>query len=103
MKNVLLVVARGLLKNGRAGINGPERRTFNSIDIMKKNNYFVAYSKDGYFFEQFKNKIANRLIPFETSGIKDIFAIYKLYKIIKRNKIDVVHAQGPFAIDLYRL
>jgi len=101
MKNVLLVVARGLLKAGRVGINGPERRTFNSIDIMKKNNYFVAYSKDGYFFEQFKNKIGTRLIQFETKGIRDIFAIYKLYKIIKKNKIDVVHVQGPFASDLY--
>jgi len=101
MKNVLLVVARGLLKNGKAGINGPERRTFNSIDIMQKNNYFVAYSKDGYFYEQFKTKIGNRLIQFETSGIKDIFAIYKLYKIIKKNNIDIVHIQGPFASDLY--
>jgi glycosyltransferase involved in cell wall biosynthesis len=101
MKNVLLLVTRGLLKDGKTGINGPERRTFNSIEYMKKNNYFIAYSNKGYFFKEFKEKIGDRLIELDIQGIKDIKAIFLIYKIIKRYNIDLVHVQGPFASDLF--
>jgi len=101
MKNVLLLVTRGLLRNGKIGINGPERRTFNSISYMKKNNYFVAYCNKGYFYGNFKEKVGDRLIELDIKGIKDFGSIVKLYKIIKKYNIDLVHVQGPFASDFF--
>lgn len=101
MKNVLLLVTRGLLRDGKIGINGPERRTFNSIEYMNKNNYIVAYSDKGYFYSDFKEKIGDRLIELDIKGIKDIGAIFKIYSLVRKYNIDLVHVQGPFASDLF--
>ena len=102
MIKILFIVAPAMAdKDGKRGVNGPERRSSNIIEYW--NSYDIepiyAYPKFGTLYNDF-NSSDYKVIDFFVKGKFDFKSIVTLVKIIKENKIDVVHTQGPGSLDM---
>jgi glycosyltransferase involved in cell wall biosynthesis len=102
MKKVLFIVAPAMAdKDGKRGVNGPERRSANIINYWSKYNIepVYAYPSFGTLYEYF-NSSGYKILNFYVKGKFDFRSVFSLVKIIKENNIDVVHTQGPGSLDI---
>lgn len=104
MKNVLFLVSSGFFSDNKfrnKGVNGPEIRFREFLKLSKsKNNFQVIYG-NGLLVEDF-NQLAEKRknIKFYNSSKSDfVHILFKFLKIIKTNKVDIVHSQGPISYD----
>jgi L-malate glycosyltransferase len=101
---VLQIVAHGLPdKLGRRSTNGPEIRALRSLDYHNKKRFkfIVCYSREGNLWDDFKRCEDIELIGFSVESKFQLSAIAQLISIIKENKVDIVHTQGPASSDFF--
>jgi glycosyltransferase involved in cell wall biosynthesis len=102
MVKILFIVAPAMAdKDGKRGVNGPERRSSNIIKYWNSSDIepVYAYPQFGTLYNDFNNS-GYKVISFFVKGKFDFKSIITLMKIIKENKIDIVHTQGPGSLDM---
>lgn len=101
MINILQIVISPPLVNGKNSITGPERRAARLAKRWKSEgfNVVVCYPSRGHLNNDFRTADL-KVIDFEIGSKFNILSIFKLKRIVKENNIDIVHSQGPAALDL---
>lgn len=99
---ILQIVSHGVGPAGARGIGGPEKRAIETLKRLDRGRFepVVVYSSRGVAFERFR-EAGVRLIDFSVRGIEHIRAGPFLADVIRSERIDVVHTQGPLAADFY--
>jgi glycosyltransferase involved in cell wall biosynthesis len=100
MYNILFLVISPPFSKEKNSVTGPERRAarLSSRWRVEGFNVTVCYPKRGRLIGDFTDV---KLIDFEIGSKFNLFAIFKLIRIIKSNDIDLVHSQGPASLDLF--
>ncbi len=100
--NVLQVVSHGVGRAGERGVGGPEKRALESLKLLDRDRFtpVIAYSKGGVLNDAFR-ETGVRLAGISMRGIEDLGAGRRLLEIIRSERIDIVHTQGPLAYDFY--
>jgi len=78
----------------REAITGAQTTTLEILRNINPSQFFIYLGIDGYspLNEEFKKYV--KLVPYETRYQFDIHAIKRLKKIIRDEKIDILHTQG---------
>lgn len=103
MINVLQMVAHASIgSGGRRGVNGPELRTLNALPLFDRDHFNITltYSHVGRLWDAFR-ETGVPVIDFAVGGKLDRRSVRQICQILRDNKIDVVHTQGPGSLDLY--
>jgi glycosyltransferase involved in cell wall biosynthesis len=99
---VLQIVSHAVGTAGRRGVGGPEKRALETLRKLDRSRFepVIVYSRRGVLFDDFSRSRV-RLIDFYVRGIEHLAARWTLASVIERERIDVVHTQGPIAADYY--
>lgn len=99
MHNILLLVISPPLSRDKNSVTGPERRAARLAGLWRTEgfNVTVCYPKRGRLRNDFRDV---KVLDFEIGSKFNVFAIFRLIKIIKSNGIQLVHSQGPASLDL---
>lgn len=101
MLKVLLIVSAPVPdRDGKFGVNGPERRSANLAAKWNSKGVepVICYPHRGRMWPIFKESGA-KLIDFEIKNKFNLLAARRLSKIIGENKIQIIHTQGPGSLD----
>jgi len=103
-KNILFFIGYAISKDNNRGVCGPEIRYLEVCKIIGSKqsaiNIIVIYPYCGSLFDEFKkldNKNIINLIAYSPKTKFDYFKI--LYKVLKKNEVDIIHCQGPHFFD----
>ncbi len=101
MPLIMLLVSHAGGYGSERGVGGPEMRFKEFLRLRREKSleYAVVYSPRGTLVEEFRSFRDVKLIPFESAGWKDATAFWRLYRLIKELKPDLVHSQGPISLD----
>src|SRR5690242_2153211 len=101
MINVLFIIVTKHATKDSVMITGPERRMANIIRSWKpmQINPVICYPDYGYLKDVF-TQYAHKVIPFDIKSKFSFNNVSKIRRIIREEKIDLVHTQGAAATDL---
>jgi len=100
---VLQIVAAAIPdENGKRGVNGPERRSANVIGYWAENQIepVYAYSSNGRLVSDFASS-GYTVVDFQVNSKFDFLSVVRIVYMLLKNRIDIVHTQGPGSLDLF--
>lgn len=100
--NVMQIVAAPAKRqDGLIGINGPERRSANVIDRWAEQGIspIIVYPRRGRLWNRFAES-GSLVLDWEIGSKWAIYKSVRLARWLVKNRVDVVHTQGPASLDL---
>lgn len=100
--NVMQIVAAPAKRqDSLIGINGPERRSANVIGRWAEQGIrpIIVYPRRGRLWNRFAES-GSLVLDWEISSKWAIYKSVRLARWLVKNRVDVVHTQGPASLDL---
>lgn len=103
---MLQFVSHGVGTGAERGIGGPEKRIYESLTLWdsKRIKPVLMYSSQGRLWREFNEraaKIQSPVINGYVKGIEDVMALPRILGVIRRERVDLIHSQGPLVTDVY--
>lgn len=83
-------------------VNGPERRTLDAVGKWAELGVvpIVVYPARGVLWREFEAS-GVELVPYEIGSKWNGLAIWRLMRLIRQARVQVVHTQGPASLDFF--